>query len=97
MSETTPTPLTDEAALRALIDQALDERDSGINKRNKITIIAWDGHLDRIWPTLILSTSAASSPSSTSPSSRSMATRAIPATASSAAPSPARSRGSLRC
>jgi peroxiredoxin family protein len=59
MSDTTTT--TDEAALRALIDQALDERDTGINKRNKITIVAWDGHLDRIWPTLILSTSAAAS------------------------------------
>jgi len=63
MSETTTTPaMTDETALRALIDRALDEREStGINKRNKITIIAWDGHLDRIWPTLILSTSAAAS------------------------------------
>jgi peroxiredoxin family protein len=65
MSETTTgtTPaVTDEAALRALIDQALDEREStGINKRNKITIIAWDGHLDRVWPTLILSTTAAAS------------------------------------
>lgn len=54
---------TDEAALRELIDRALDERDGtdGINKRNKITIVAWDGHLDRIWPTLILSTTAAAS------------------------------------
>jgi peroxiredoxin family protein len=53
----------DAAALRALIDEALDERErrSGLNTRNKITIIAWDGHLDRIWPTLILSTTAAAS------------------------------------
>src|SRR4030095_4253773 len=29
--------------------------------RNRITIVAWDGHLDRIWPTLILSTTAAAS------------------------------------
>ena len=56
-----PTPSVDETALRELIDQALAERDDGINKKNKITIIAWDGHLDRIWPTLILSTSAAAS------------------------------------
>jgi peroxiredoxin family protein len=32
-----------------------------INKQNKITIIAWGGDLDRIWPTLILSTTAAAS------------------------------------
>jgi peroxiredoxin family protein len=53
----------DAAALRALIDEALDERErrSGLTTRNKITIIAWDGHLDRIWPTLILSTTAAAS------------------------------------
>ena len=53
----------DHAALRELIDRALDERaaDDGYNKKNKITIIAWDGHLDRIWPTLILSSTAAAS------------------------------------
>ncbi len=33
----------------------------GIDKENKITIIAWGGDLDRIWPTLILSTTAAAS------------------------------------
>jgi peroxiredoxin family protein len=61
VSETTAS--ADAAALRALIDEALDERErrSGLNTRNKITIIAWDGHLDRIWPTLILSTTAAAS------------------------------------
>jgi peroxiredoxin family protein len=53
----------DQAALRELIDRALDERaaDDGYNKKNKITIIASDGHLDRIWPTLILSSTAAAS------------------------------------
>jgi peroxiredoxin family protein len=52
------------AELRALIDEALAEReraDGGLNAKNKITIIAWDGHLDRLWPTLILSTTAAAS------------------------------------
>ena len=29
--------------------------------KNKITIIAWSGDLDKIWPTLILSTTAAAS------------------------------------
>jgi peroxiredoxin family protein len=53
----------DPAALRELIDRALDERAErdGYNRKNQITIIAWDGHLDRIWPTLILSTTAAAS------------------------------------
>jgi peroxiredoxin family protein len=60
---TTNGATADETALRELIDRALDEREGrdGNNKRNKITIIAWDGHLDRIWPTLILSTTAAAS------------------------------------
>jgi peroxiredoxin family protein len=30
-------------------------------KKNKLTIIAWSGDLDKIWPTLILSTTAAAS------------------------------------
>src|SRR3990170_4350044 len=53
----------DESALRELIDHALAEREErdGLNKKNKITIVAWDGHLDRIWPTLILSSTAAAS------------------------------------
>jgi len=35
---------------------------NGVTRRdNKITIIAWGGDLDRIWPTLILSTTAAAS------------------------------------
>jgi peroxiredoxin family protein len=61
-STDTANPL-DQAALRELIDRALDERaaDDGYNKKNKITIVAWDGHLDRIWPTLILSSTAAAS------------------------------------
>jgi peroxiredoxin family protein len=67
MSETTPTvegaKALDEAAIKELIDRALADREAedGYNKKNKITIVAWDGHLDRIWPTLILSTTAAAS------------------------------------
>jgi peroxiredoxin family protein len=65
MSDPVATPGTtaDAEALRALIDEAIDERErrDGLNKRNKITIVAWDGHLDRIWPTLILSTTGAAS------------------------------------
>jgi peroxiredoxin family protein len=60
---TDTTGALDQAALRGLIDRALDERaaEDGYNKKNKITIIAWDGHLDRVWPTLILSSTAAAS------------------------------------
>ena len=50
--------MTDE--LTQLLDQAA-HTDDGLNKENKITIIAWGGDLDRIWPTLILSTTAAAS------------------------------------
>ena len=32
-----------------------------VEKKNKLTIIAWGGDLDRLWPTLILSTTAAAS------------------------------------
>jgi peroxiredoxin family protein len=32
-----------------------------VEKNDKLTIIAWSGDLDRIWPTLILSTTAAAS------------------------------------
>jgi peroxiredoxin family protein len=49
---------TDE--LTQLLDQAA-RTDGGLSKENKITIIAWGGDLDRIWPTLILSTTAAAS------------------------------------
>jgi peroxiredoxin family protein len=32
-----------------------------VEKKNKLTIIAWGGELDRIWPTTILATTAAAS------------------------------------
>ena len=49
------------ADLTELLAEAQQEAapEPGINKENKITIIAWGGDLDRIWPTLILSTTAA--------------------------------------
>ena len=49
------------AELTDLLGQARAANEPGINKRNKITIIAWGGDLDRIWPTLILATTAAAS------------------------------------
>jgi len=42
--------------------EALEAADAErIEKRNKLTIIAWGGDLDRIWPTTILATTAAAS------------------------------------
>jgi peroxiredoxin family protein len=42
--------------------EALEEADAKrIEKKNKLTIIAWGGNLDRIWPTTILATTAAAS------------------------------------
>ena len=34
---------------------------NGVQKKNKLTIVAWGGNLDRIWPTTILATTAAAS------------------------------------
>jgi peroxiredoxin family protein len=42
--------------------EALEAADAKrIEKKNKLTIIAWGGELDRIWPTTILATTAAAS------------------------------------
>jgi len=42
--------------------EALEEQQSKqIKKKNKLTIIAWGGNLDQIWPTTILATTAAAS------------------------------------
>ena len=37
------------------------EQSKQIKKKNKLTIIAWGGNLDQIWPTTILATTAAAS------------------------------------
>ncbi len=57
------TTTSEGAQLQRLIEEAIEERErqNGYNKKNKVTIIAWDGHLDRVWPGLILSTTAAAS------------------------------------
>ena len=42
--------------------EALEEAGSNrIEKKNKLTIVAWGGDLDRIWPTTILASTAAAS------------------------------------
>jgi peroxiredoxin family protein len=61
---TTESILAPEAQLADLLRrvEALEEADARrIEKRNKLTIIAWGGDLDRIWPTTILATTAAAS------------------------------------
>jgi peroxiredoxin family protein len=61
---TTETDLTTELQLADLLRrvEALEESDGKrIEKKNKLTIIAWGGYLDRIWPTTILATTAAAS------------------------------------
>ena len=57
-----PESPSDADAMRQLLDEALAERDAErLNAKNKITMIVWDGHLDRVWPALILSTTAVAS------------------------------------
>jgi peroxiredoxin family protein len=42
--------------------EALEEAESNrIERKNKLTIVAWGGDLDRIWPTTILASTAAAS------------------------------------
>ena len=61
---TTETDLSTELQLADLLRrvEALEGADGKrIEKKNKLTIIAWGGDLDRIWPTTILATTAAAS------------------------------------
>jgi peroxiredoxin family protein len=61
---TTEERVEDAASLADLLQrvEALEARqDKDIRKKNKLTIIAWGGDLDRIWPTTILATTAAAS------------------------------------
>jgi peroxiredoxin family protein len=41
--------------------EALEAGQGPVKKENKLTIVAWGGDLDRIWPTTILATTAAAS------------------------------------
>ncbi|MDP9329358.1 MAG: DsrE/DsrF/DrsH-like family protein [Actinomycetota bacterium] len=49
------------AELLARIEALEVDQHRRIEKKNKLTIIAWGGDLDRIWPTTILATTAAAS------------------------------------
>jgi peroxiredoxin family protein len=49
------------ADLLARVEALEAEQRGQVKKKNKLTIIAWGGDLDRIWPTTILATTAAAS------------------------------------
>jgi peroxiredoxin family protein len=49
------------ADLLARVEALEDAERKHVQKKNKLTIIAWGGELDRIWPTTILATTAAAS------------------------------------
>jgi peroxiredoxin family protein len=49
------------AELLARVEALEDGQARSVQKKNKLTIIAWGGDLDRIWPTTILATTAAAS------------------------------------
>jgi peroxiredoxin family protein len=49
------------AELLARIETLEAAQTGAVKKTNKLTIIAWGGDLDRIWPTTILATTAAAS------------------------------------
>jgi peroxiredoxin family protein len=64
MMATTEERLEEATTLADLLQrvEALEQREGKeIKKKNKLTIIAWGGDLDRIWPTTILATTAAAS------------------------------------
>ena len=49
------------AEIVARIEALEAARKDAVEQKNKLTIIAWGGDLDRIWPTTILATTAAAS------------------------------------
>jgi len=51
----------DYADLLRRLEALEAEQAKTIKKKNKLTIIAWGGNLDQIWPTTILATTAAAS------------------------------------
>src|SRR5262249_13520282 len=54
-------PTTSLADLLERVEALEAEQKGQIKKKNKLTIIAWGGSLDQIWPTTILATTAAAS------------------------------------
>jgi peroxiredoxin family protein len=60
-TETTLAPDLQLADLLRRVEALERSDDRRIERKNKLTIIAWGGDLDRIWPTTILATTAAAS------------------------------------
>ncbi len=61
---TTTSPATgtagmDRAELESFVKELIFQREAEVRDPNMVTLIAWGGELDRIWPTTILSTTAA--------------------------------------
>jgi peroxiredoxin family protein len=54
-------PTTALADLLHRVEALEADQKKQIKKKNKLTIIAWGGNLDQIWPTTILATTAAAS------------------------------------
>src|SRR5512141_1429770 len=60
-TETNVDPALQLADLLSRVEALEKAEEKRIEKKNKLTIIAWGGDLDRIWPTTILASTAAAS------------------------------------
>jgi peroxiredoxin family protein len=60
-TETNVDPAPQLADLLSRVEALEEAEEKRIEKKNKLTIIAWGGDLDRIWPTTILASTAAAS------------------------------------
>jgi peroxiredoxin family protein len=49
----------DRSELEAFVRELILQRESEVRDPNLVTLVAWGGDLDRIWPTTILATTAA--------------------------------------
>ncbi len=61
VTETNVDPALQLADLLSRVEALEEAEDGRIERKNKLTIIAWGGDLDRIWPTTILASTAAAS------------------------------------
>jgi len=59
VTETNVDPALQLADLLSRVEALEEAEGKRIEKKNKLTIIAWGGDLDRIWPTTILASTAA--------------------------------------